>query len=125
MIITTIFPIKNLVDLKCKYNLYYVKGLVETSEDFEKNRQRLVRHLQFATKSPCALVKRDGKFCIAQPVGYSNMPNEVNLVRCQVRIEPSGETNELDFGNLKDNEVPLAVKFLTFAISDPLFSNND
>ena len=125
MSITNIFPIKNLIDLKCKYKLYSVKGLVETSEEFDKNKQKLSRHLQFATKSPCALVKKDGKFFIAQPIGYSVIPNEVNLVRCQVRIEPVEETFELNFGNLNNDEIQFTMKFLSFAINDPLFSNND
>ena len=123
LIIANIFPIKNLVDLKCKYKLYSIKGLVERSGEFEKNKEKLVKFLQFKTKSPCALLKRDDKLFIAQPLGYEDVPKEINLVRCQARLEELNEIFELDFGNLKSDEVRLAIRFLSFAISDPLFSD--
>lgn len=120
-----IFPIKNLGDLNCNYKLYKITGLLESSNDFNKNKQQIIRKLSFSSKSPCAFIKNSDKFFIAQPEGFSDLPEHVQLIRCQIKLELQPQLRSLNFNNLKDDEIQMAIRFLTFSISDPLFSDQE
>ena len=121
--LAAIYPIKNLNDFNCKYKIYKIRGLLKTSSEFEINKEKLIKHLSFSTKSPCAFLMRDEKYYVAQLFGFDSLPTEINLVRCQVRLEEIPQLRSLDFGNLSDNEVQLAIRFLTFSLSNPLYSH--
>lgn len=122
---TNIFPIKNLADLNCNYKLYKITGLLESSDEFNKNKEQLVRKLSFSSKSPCAFVKKENEFFIAQPEGFDNLPDFVKLIRCQVKLELRLQIQQLKFDNLTDDDIHIAIRFLTFSISDPLFSDQE
>ncbi len=122
----TIFPIKNLHEIKCKYRLYKVKGLRDSADEFEINKESLIKHLSYTTKSPCSIYYKNNEIFVAQADGFEKLTSEtIDLVRCQVKLEQTSEIYELNFDCLSDNEISLATRFLGFSLSNPLFSNKD
>ena len=121
--LAAIYPIKNLDDFNCKYKIYKIRGLLKTSSEFEINKEKLIKHLSFSTKSPCAFLMCNDEYFVAQLSGFDSLPTEVNLIRCQVRLEEIPQLRSLDFGNLSDNEVQLAIRFLNYSLSNPLYSH--
>lgn len=121
MTITNIYLIENLADLSCDYRLYGVRGISSSSPEYEKNRQKLVDTLSVKSRSPCALHSVDGQMYIAQPVGYSDLPEEVQLVRAQAILTKVDGTRKLDFNKLTKSDIHLAIRFLQFSLQDPLF----
>lgn len=109
---TNIYLIENLEQLSCKYRIYQIRGLSRDSEDYDKNIQFLVTMLSNKTKSPCVTFKtKDGTF-VAQPDGYDELPDSLNLVRAAVKIERIPELQELKFDSLNPQTARLAIRFL-------------
>ena len=121
MTLTNIYPIENLSELSCDYRLYRVLGLSDTSDEYDKNCQKLLDTLRTIGSCPAAIVKSDGELLIAQPVGYKDFQKEVELVRAQAIIEPLKGIKKLDFGNLAGEEIGVGLQFLKFAMEGSLF----
>jgi hypothetical protein len=120
---TNIYAITNLKELSCKYKMYQVRGLSPDSEDYHKNLQLLVKTLSDKTQSPCISLKENETTFIAQPVGYQDLPDLLDLVRVTVKIEKMPTLRELNFDSLNQNTSKLALRFLQFALQQPLHNN--
>ena len=118
-----IYEILNPQELSCKYWLYRIKGIPSGSDDFDKNVQMLVRSLSFRTKSPCIQINNNAGVFIAQPEGRTELPSSYSLVRTPVIIEKQGDLHDLNFGQLSNENVELATRFLQFSLQSPLFRN--
>lgn len=113
---TNTYLIENLKQLSCKYRVYRILGLSPSSEEYDKNIQFLVTKLSNKTKSPCVTFKtKDGAF-IAQPDGYEELPDSINLVRATAKIERMPELQELRLDSLNTQTARLAIRFLQGSI---------
>ena len=123
MTLTNVYLIDNQNELKCTYKLYRIRGLDSTSEEYDKNAQILSDKLSRITKSPCESIKENGDLYIAQPIGSTEPPEKFTVIRGEALIEPTDIERELDFGNLKDEDIKLAIRFLKFYLDGPLHNN--
>jgi len=119
---TNIYLIENLRELNCKYKTYRVRGIPE-SDDYYKNMRLLVDTLSRRTKSPCEVFSKDQDTLIAQPIGYPELPDSIELVRATAKIEKLPEIYELNFGSLTPITAKLASRFLQFSLQNPLHLN--
>jgi len=119
---TNIYAIKNLNELNCKYRTYRVRGIPE-SDDYHKNIRLLVDTLSRRTKSPCELIRKDQETLIAQPIGYPELPNSIELIRTIAKIEKLPEVYDLNFDSLTPITAKLASRFLQFSLQSPLYLN--
>ena len=119
---TNIYLIENLEELNCRYRTYRVRGIPH-SEDYHKNIQLLVDTLSRRTKSPCALFNTDQGILIAQPEGYTELPDSIDLVRATAKIEKLPKLHELKFDSLTPVTAKLASRFLQFSLQNPLYRN--
>lgn len=120
---TNIFEIENLDELDCHYRIYKVLGFNKDSEDYEKNISVLLGNLRSLTKSPCVEFKEGKDTYIAQPVGYPDPPEKLNIIRQTIKIEEMPEGRLLRFSELDENSIPIAIRFLKFFIEQPLYDN--
>lgn len=118
-LLTNIFIIENLDELKCDYRKYLVKGLLK-NRDYEKNLQILIDKISRKTKSPCIMLKEDDSIYIAQLNNYKKLPEEFGLIGLTVNIELQKGINRLDFVNLTSDYSNLAIRFLQFIIQGQL-----
>ncbi len=121
---TNIFLIQNLDKLTCKYTTYRVRGLLKGSDDYHKNLQLLSDSLSSRTRSPCVAYTTDQGTFIAQPVGYEQLPDSMNLIRASVKIEVEPDVKELRFDALDQVTAPLAVKFLQGSIQGYFYNSH-
>jgi hypothetical protein len=68
-------------------------------------------------------LKKGEQLYIAQPLGYPNLPDRVPLVGQEAIVEPTGIEEEIDYGQLQENNVDIAIRFLQFHL-DGFLSNN-
>lgn len=122
---TNVFEIENLDELSCRYRLYRIKGISPDSEDYEKNIRLLVDSLSRRKdmQSPCEPIYANGETFIAQPEGYPELPDSFSLIRTKVKIEKLPELRELEFRSLDSITSKLAIRFLQFALLNPLYNN--
>src|SRR4030067_3535257 len=121
---TNVFLIENLEGLRCKYRTYQVRGLSKDSEDYHKNLQLLADTLSSKTRSPCvAYTTAQGVF-IAQPEGYRELPETMNMIRAPVKIEIEPEIRELRFDSLDEITAKLALKFLQGSIQSYVYNSH-
>jgi hypothetical protein len=113
---TNIYLIENLEELNCKYRIYRVRGLSPSLDDYYKNLQFLVTILSRKTNSPCLAYTTDQGTFIAQPDGYEELPDSLNLVRVIAKIERESELKEIRFDSLNPMTAKLALRFLQGAI---------
>ena len=120
---TNIYLIENLGDLRCKYRLYEVKGLPVDSDEYDKNVQLLVTTLTKMTRSPCASYKTKEGTLVAQLEGFPELPESMNLVRFNVKIDKLPNLQELRFDALDPLTANLAQRFLQGTIQVKLYNN--
>jgi hypothetical protein len=118
-----VYEIENLSDLKCKYKMYQVKGIPTVSDDFAKNVQSLIDRLTFFSRSPCVQLVKEGKVFIAQPVGFNDLPEKFDLMGTTVMIDKLNDTYEIDFADLDNETMRLALRFLQFSLQNPLYND--
>lgn len=120
---TNIYLIENLEELRCKYRLYEVKGLPVESDEYDKNVQLLVTTLTKMTRSPCVSYKTKDCTLLAQLEGFPELPESMNLVRFNVKIEKLPNLQELRFDALDPLTENLAQRFLQGMIQVKLYNN--
>lgn len=122
---TNIYEIQNLSMLNCKYRKYCIRGLNRESTDYHKNVGFLIGKLSAMTKSPCEIITEGERSYIAQPEGFPELPDTMEIVGAIIKIEKEDDLNELDFDNLagKKNDIQLALRFLQYFIQQPLMAN--
>jgi hypothetical protein len=122
----SVFEITNLANLSCDYRLYKVRGLSRDPDnptEFEKKLNQLIKSLCFKTWSPCVKVVKDGIVYIAQPDGYKELPQSCQIIAGQVKLEKTEALSHLDFGNLTDDTLPLAIRFLQSQLNRSLIAH--
>jgi len=121
---TNIHVITNLKALKTKYCLYQIKGLSKEHEEFEQNRQALIKKFRFEYRAPAAIIMNKGESYLALPDGTPEPPSYVQLVRVTARFEKIPETLMLDYEHPTPEMSPLRIEFLQFAVQGALFKNS-
>ena len=122
MTLINIYKIQNLGEIRIRYRLSRVRGLLPDSDDYDKIVQQLSDKLSRTTKSPCITIKERGELFIAQPLGYHELPSRLPLVGAEAIIEPTTTERELDCGTLTDTDMRLAIRFLQFYLQGHLHS---
>jgi hypothetical protein len=122
---TNIFLIQNLRDLQCDYHTYKIRGLLSDSEEFYKNTQHLLDRLsrRQGAQSPCHFFRKGEGCFIAQPDGYTLLPETFKLIRTQVRIEKQPGPASLRFDSRDPLDQALIQRFLQFSLQNPLHNN--
>lgn len=120
---TNVYIIENLQDLNLKYRLYSVKGIPIDSEEYHQNKQFLVDKLSRTTRSPCICFTKDNETFIAQPDNHPELPKTFDVVRATAKIEILPELQNLDFTDLREQDVSIALRFLNFWLQNPLHRN--
>lgn len=120
---TNIYLIENLGELRCKYRLYEVKGLPIDTDEYDKNIQLLVTTLTKMTRSPCVSFRAKESTLVAQLEGFPDLPESVNLVRFNAKIERLSDLHELKFDALDTLTENLVQRFLQGIIQVKLYNN--
>ena len=88
---TNIYEIQNLSILNCKYRKYCIRGLNRESTDYHKNVGFLIGKLSAMTKSPCEIITEGERSYIAQPEGFPELPDTMEIVGAIIKIEKEDE----------------------------------
>ena len=120
---TNIYPIEGLEDLSTQYTVFRMIGLSPDSPDYFQNLQILIDRLSRSLRSPVTTIRRDGASFIVIPTDAPEPPI-MTLVRTAVRLDPTGETIDIDFTHRCAELDPVRQRFLQFAIQAPLRRRN-
>jgi len=117
---TNVFEIANVGDLKSRYKLYRIRGLSTEHDEYDRNRQMLIRKLSYKLKSPVTIIEREDGPHLVLREDAKDPPSSFNLVRTIAYFDPTGDLMTLDFENPTDETAPICQRFLQFAINGAL-----
>ncbi len=121
---TNIFPVTNLNMLNTQYRLYKIKGLNRDQDEFEQNRQAIVKKFRYEYRNPAAIIMIEGEPYLALLNDGSEPPDYQQLVRVTARFEKVPDMLTLDYEHPTFETASLRAEFLQFAIQGALFKNN-
>ncbi len=98
--------------------------MLHDSDDYHKNLQLLADTLSSRTRSPCIAYSTGQDTFIAQPDGYEQLPETLNLIRASIKIEMEPETKELKFDSLTPLAAKLALRFLQGSIQRDFYNSH-
>ncbi len=116
------FKINNLNQISYRYRLFEITGL-PSGDNFEKNTNLLAKNLAFELKAPVTSINRGDHHYVALSAEAS--PNlEQPLTPHVATLRPHNEAEELDFGHLSIDTMPIALSFLRYAFRGPLMQHS-
>jgi hypothetical protein len=90
---------------------------------YESNLSRIAKNIAFELEQPAALVHHgDGRF-IAIPADASNPTLRQSAVPDVAVLVPENRVEVLDFSNLNDQNLAIALRFLGFYLKSPLMAH--
>ena len=119
---TNIYRITNLRDLASTYRTYRVVNLHRDQDEYYQNCQLLTRKLSFKLRSPAAVIDRKDEAILVVKQDAPEPPEELVVVRAQVRFEPMDENIRLDYTTRSPENDRIAIRFLSFLVQSPLYS---
>jgi hypothetical protein len=117
---TNIFRITNLAELSAEYRLYRVKGLSEGQEDYYRNLNSLVNRLSRQLRSPVTFLQRDGVPYLVISEDKRDVETEHPVIGRTAYLEKGSEVLSVNFGNLDEQGISIALRFLQFSIQRSL-----
>jgi len=120
-----IFPVLNLGELTNRYKLYRIRGLSPDQDEYERNRQHIIRKLSFTFKKPVEIIQKDGQPHLVLRDDAPDPPSPIDLVGRTVYLDKIEETMTLDYEHPTEETKPICRRFLQFAIEGALYTNND
>jgi hypothetical protein len=120
-----IFPVLNLGELTNRYMLYRIRGLSPDHDEYEKNRQHLIRWLSFKFKSPVEIILKNNEPHLVLRDDAPSPPESLDLVRGTVYLDKLEETMTLDYEHMTEETRPICRRFLQFAIEGALYTDKD
>jgi len=117
---TNVFEITNLGQLKSRYKLYRIRGLSTEQDEYDQNRQTLIKKLSYKMRSPVTIVAREDGPHLVLREDAPDPPSPYNLVRTTAYFDPTRDRMTLDFANPTDETAPICQRFLQFAINGGL-----
>src|SRR5437763_1457971 len=114
------FEITNREDLALGYRLLEIRGL-PACDQYDKLVNKLAKQVRRELRQPVALVRRGESHCLAV-LADAPMPNpQQRLTPHVASLIPLGETRSLELARLDASTTPIALSFLQFAFSAPLY----
>ncbi|NWG54818.1 MAG: hypothetical protein HXY28_13975 [Hydrogenophilaceae bacterium] len=117
---TNCFKIEGLDALSTTYRLFKIVGLNADGLDYYGNLQRIIRNLSYQLRAPITVHHRDGEAFLLSPLGV-DPPEQLLLVGAVASLRPTNETIELAFNGDQPELDDVRVRFLQFAMQNPLF----
>lgn len=117
---TNVFPILNLKELQNKYRLYRIRNLSPDQEEFEHNRQFIVKRLSYQLRSPVDIILKDGVPHLVLRDDTPEPTSPYTLVRTVVYFDKTGDLITLDYEHPTEQTLPICLRFLQFAIQGAL-----
>lgn len=118
---TNLYPITNLAALTSNYRLYRINGLTRDSDEYEANKQAIIRKLRFGFRKPAGIITIDGEPHLALRDDAREPPAAMPLIREVAHFEKLADTFTLDFEHPAPETASLRTEFLQFAIQGALF----
>lgn len=122
---TNIYPVLNVAELKSKYRLYKIRGLSSDQDEYDHNRQIIVRKLSFKFQSPVEVIERDGQPYLVLRDDAPTAPESMPLVRATAYFDKTDDVLEVDYQKRTPETEPICIRFLQFAIQGTLRDNVD
>lgn len=120
--ILNLFEIENLPSLNCNYKLLEISGLPR-NDNYDKNINLLKKKLAYELRKPIASIFKNNKHYIALPADCPNPELEQPLTPQVATLIPENKEYALNFDKLTKDTLPIALRFLEFSLSDPLWKN--
>lgn len=118
---TNVFPILNLDKLSCKYRLFKIKGLLEESTDYEKNKNIIIKKLSSKLSHPVTVIEKEHiPYLVIRDEAdvIAKLPKELPLVANPAAIfEHSEEVMFLDFNSKDSASKEICLRFLNFDLN--------
>ena len=120
---TNIFRIANLAELSAECRLYRVKGLSEGQEDYYRNLNSLRNRLSRQLHSPVTFLHRDGAAYLVIREDAHEVEIEHPVIGRTAYLEKGSDVLPVNFGNLGEQGMSIALRFLQFSIQGSLRSD--
>ena len=124
---TDIFKITNLHQLSGEFRLYEIEGLDIESDNFQRNKQFLIRNLSRALKHPIEIIKKGKTVYLVSKNEESilkRLPDEYSVLQKQtVYFKKTDEIFPLDFNSDNPMDRIVCKRFLQFSIQGTIFKS--
>jgi hypothetical protein len=114
-----LFAIENLAQLRCTYRLLEVTNLVKDTQHAE-NLQRLVFAVSRETRHPVSIYPRGEKTYLATTAVTDSLKREWRLIPHVALLVPEGKDHQLEFGNLRPEQIEFALNAIRYNIRTSL-----
>ncbi len=118
---TNLYPITNLAALTSQYRLYRITGLSRESDEYEANKQAIVKKLRFGFRKPAGIITINEQPHLALRDDAPEPPAAMQVIREVAHFEKLPQTFTLDFEHPTPETAALRTEFLQFAIQGALF----
>jgi hypothetical protein len=117
------FRVEGLETLSTRYRLFSIVGIQSDGPEFYGNIQRIIKQLSFQMRAPITTHSVDGETFLLIPQGYTNPPDHITLVGVVATLRDTGREIEVRFDANSTDLDPVRLRFLQFAIQNPLWEN--
>jgi hypothetical protein len=117
------FRVECLETLSTRYRLFSIVGIRHAGPEFYSNIQRIIKQLSYQMRAPITTHTVDGETFLLNPQGYGNPPDYITLVGAVATLKDTGKEIEIRFDANSTELDPVRLRFLQFAIQNPLWSN--
>jgi hypothetical protein len=125
MLETNVFEITNLNELKSNYKLYRIRGLSKDQDEYDQNKQILIRKLSYELNSPATIIERDeGPYLVLRQDSLEPQ-SPYTLVRTVAYFDLTDKMLDLDFENPTDETITICQRFLQFGLNGGLHNHQD
>lgn len=124
---TNIFLITNLSELSGEYTLFEILGLNSDANDYQNNKQYIIRNLSRELREPIEIIKKEGKSYLVTRNEKSIielLPTEFPVLQNKViYFKGTGDIFPLNFNSLIPFDRVICKRFLQFSIQGSIFKN--
>ena len=123
--VVTLFEVGNAPNLVLDYRLVAVDGFLGAvqgdGDDVDRNLNLLAKLVAINSRTPVAIVRRNGTPFLAIPADKTLAEKEYSLTPSAVSLRPEDETHRLRLDDHDHRHI--ALKFIEFSLRDPLNRN--
>ncbi len=114
-----LFAVENLAELRCTYRLLEVTNLVKDTQ-YAENLQRLVFAVSREARHPVSFYARGEKTYLATTAATDSLKKQWRLIPHVALLAPEDKDHELDFGNLRPEQIEFALNVIRYHIRTSL-----
>jgi len=119
---TNVFRIANLGQLKSRYKLYRIDGLLPDSDNYYRNVQIINRKVSFRLRNPALVILADGEPHLVLRDDAQEPESPFQLIGTTAYFRSTGQTLDLDYEHPTETTAPICQRFLQFALTGALQS---